>query len=314
LPSYRPRSAFLSVHASSDARAHWINRACARCHTVLFSEYAYTWEGGARRAALPGGSQINSGEARDFLLGACSDAMSCTTCHDPHAEDTPDALRRFDSAEGNAICVECHASLRAPDALRAHAHHDPSGPAGACASCHMPRKNMGLGYRLTRYHRIGSPTDRDRVERDRPLECALCHADRSIESLVSTMERWWNKRYSRNALAALYGEDLRANVLARTLARGKPHEQAVAVAVLGDARDARAIDMVVEQLSNDIPLVRYFARESLTRITGTRPDLDMSADGRTLVRDARQWLTFQAHAGGRVTRQTRTSLPNTNVR
>ena len=52
----------------------------------------------------------------------------------------------------------------------------------------MPKKNTGLGYQLTRYHRIGSPTDAARVEKDRPLECALCHADKSVASLVSTME------------------------------------------------------------------------------------------------------------------------------
>ena len=65
----------------------------------------------------------------------------------------------------------------------------------------MPKKNMGLDYALTRYHRIGSPTDPARVERDRPLECALCHADKSVDALVGTMEPWWGKRYDREALA-----------------------------------------------------------------------------------------------------------------
>ena len=63
----------------------------------------------------------------------------------------------------------------------------------------MPRKNMGLGYDLTRYHRIGSPDRPGRVERDRPLECALCHVD-SVGELVGSMERWWGKRYDRGAL------------------------------------------------------------------------------------------------------------------
>ena len=37
------------------------------------------------------------------------------------------------------------------------------------------------------------------------------------------MERWWDKRYDRGALEALYG-DLGANALVRTVEMGKPHE------------------------------------------------------------------------------------------
>src|SRR5262249_36661310 len=162
--------------------AETTNRACARCHQVLFTRYPYTWEG-AMRANHPGGSHITSGEARDFLLGGCSGALSCTGCHDPHGEDAPDTLARMATPAGNVRCVSGHTRYRDPGALAAHAHHDPSGPGGACIACHMPKKNMGLGYALTRYHRIGSPTDRERVELDRPIECALCHTDKSVGEL-----------------------------------------------------------------------------------------------------------------------------------
>src|SRR5688572_25364821 len=126
----------------------------------------------------------------------------------------------------------------------------------------MPRKNMGLGYDLVRYHRIGSPTDRERVEGDRPLECALCHADRSVETLVLTMERWWGKRYNRRALRALYGPDLRALALDATLLRGKPHEQAVAIGVIGRQRLATRAPLLVEALDNEYPLVRFYAKNA----------------------------------------------------
>ena len=98
----------------------------------------------------------------------------------------------------------------------------------------MPKKNMGLGYALTRYHRIGLPDDPARVEHDRPIECALCHADKTVVELVGKMETWWGRKYDRAALANLYGS-LEARPLPATLMRGKAHEQAVAVAVLGDA-------------------------------------------------------------------------------
>ena len=132
----------------------------------------------------------------------------------------------------------------------------------------MPRKNMGLDYELTRYHRIGSPSDRLRVESDRPLECALCHPGEGAGALVDAMERWWGKRYDRGALTRLYG-DLRTPVLEATVKRGLPHEQATALAVLGEQRHARVAEaLIAGQLAHEYPLVRYFARRALERLGG----------------------------------------------
>ena len=153
---------------------------------------------------------------------------------------------------------------------------------------------MGLDYALIRYHRIGSPTDPRRVLGDRPVECALCHADRSVEALVQAMERWWSKRYDRDALRALYGADLSVNALRATLERGKPHEQAVAIAVLGEARDRSAIRALAAQLSHDYPLVRYFAQRALETVTGAPLAIDVGASAAEVRRAADQWLTTAA--------------------
>jgi predicted CXXCH cytochrome family protein len=274
-------------------RAQQIDRVCARCHTVLFSGYPFSWEGGRRKSASPGGSSTNSGEARDLLLGRCSSQLSCVACHDPHAEDRPENLHALEGAAGNELCARCHTELGSKAALAAHTHHAPDGAGSACVQCHMPKKNMGLGYGLTRYHRIGAPTDQARVLGDRPLECALCHADKSVEQLVSTMERWWGKRYDRSALGALYGDDLRVNALMSTLQRGKPHEQAVAIAVLGEARSARALPAIAAQLSHAYPLVRYFAKHAIETITGAPLDIDVGAPATDVAARAQQWL--EAH-------------------
>src|SRR5207302_1788236 len=117
-----------------------------------------------------------------------------------------------ETPEGNGLCTACHAKYAAKDAFERHAHHSNAGAAGTCVACHMPRKNMSLSSGLTRYHRIGSPTDPMRVMLDRPLECALCHADKTVEQVVGDMERLWGKRYERETLRALYGS-LEANVL-----------------------------------------------------------------------------------------------------
>ena len=149
---------------------------------------------------------------------------------------------------------------------------------------------MGLDYALDRYHRIGSPDDPVRVERDRPLECALCHADKTVDALVQTMETWWGKRYDRAALRALYGDDLAVDVMRTTLARGKPHEQAVAIATLGTLRDATAVPLLVPMLAHEYPLVRYFAQRALQTITGDPVAIDVGAPATEVRAAAQAWL------------------------
>jgi predicted CXXCH cytochrome family protein len=283
-PSFAPVAGFLSVTSGSDGAgsgaagdgdapsvtsAEWQNRACARCHQVLFSRYPRAWEGGLRREpATAGGSSITSGEGRDFLLGGCARAMACTTCHDPHGEDARARLAQLATPAGNGVCTTCHGALSSPAALAAHAHHDPAGAGGACVACHMPRKNMGLGYALTRYHRIGSPTDPDRVEHDRPLECALCHADKTVGTVLDDIARLWGKRYDPDAIVRLYGSR-EANVLTATIARGYPHEQAAAMGSAGEQRFRPARGLIERaQVSHAFPLVRYFAAAALAAIDG----------------------------------------------
>ena len=292
-PSFTPRAPFLRVSVpvpdGGSPRAAAINRVCARCHQVLFTRYAWTWEGHSRHDAVPGGSNINSGEARDFLLGGCASSMACTDCHDPHAHNRPRAAALEARADG--ICLRCHTELAGAAAQRAHTHHDPAGAGGRCLACHMPRKNMTLDNRLGRYHRIGSPTETAKVEGDRPLECALCHGDQPVETLVATMERWWHKRYDRDRLRLLYGDDLaHADPLVATLARGKPHEQAVAMALLGARGDVKAAPLIAEQLTHRIPILRYYAVRALEAILHTPAPLDVHANDEVIAAAAQKWL------------------------
>lgn len=265
-PSLAPKAKGFSVDPPREesTRAAAVNRVCARCHQVLFSGYEHTWEGGKRNAGA-GGSNINSGEARDMILGACRTQLACTSCHDPHAEK---ALER--SAGSNAVCTGCHRPLADPSAVAAHTHHPP-GAGSECVGCHMPKKNMSLDGRLSRYHRIGSPTEPAKVMLDRPLECALCHGDKTVRSLVDTMERWWPKRsYDRAAIARLYGgED--ENVLLATARLGKPHERAVAFALLGEAKRADALPLLRQGLEHDYPIVQGYAADAIEAITPRPP-------------------------------------------
>jgi hypothetical protein len=145
----------------------------------------------------------------------------------------------------------------------------------------MPRKNMALTYSLTRYHRIGSPTDRERVEGDRPIECALCHVDKSVASLVGDSERWWNKHYDRARLRALYG-DLESNALMATLERGRPHEQIAAAMVLAEHKVKSAAPQIASLLLSSYPLARRFAAQALTSVLDEPCTVDVDADAETI--------------------------------
>ena len=295
-PAFAARSPLLSVGpppGQTGTKAQWINHTCAKCHTVLFTRYPWTWEGAKRRDRDPGGSSISSGEGRDFQLGGCSTQMSCTTCHDPHVEDGRAKLDAMATPAGNHLCTQCHSKYATDAAVETHTHHKLGGAGTACIACHMAKKNMGLDYVLNRYHRIGSPTEPKRVLGDRPLECALCHADKSVESIVSTMETWWNKHYDRAALRALYGDDLSVNVMRATLALGKAHEQAVAIATFGEAKDRSAIPALAPMLAHEYPLVRYFAQRALQTITGDPVAIDVGAPAVDVTRAADAWLQGQ---------------------
>ncbi|GEM_PF-518737 len=311
-PSLEPRSPYLRVSgpplAAADEHSQAVTRACARCHQVLFTGYPWTWEGKARDDPQPGGAHINSGEARDLLLGNCR--ITCTACHDPHSSDHGARVKNAEGPAGNAVCTACHGGLADPLALRAHSHHDPLGAGGLCLNCHMPRKNMTLDTRLGRYHRIGSPADPVKVESDRPLECALCHGGKPVGELVDTLEGWWGHRYDRAKLTALYG-DLRENAVAATLRNGKPHEKAVALYLAGTLDrgpagnpvgkaaghsanvpfDKRVIvPLAARELADPYPLVRYYAENALADMLGKPSPLDLHGDSDSLMRAAAAWL------------------------
>jgi hypothetical protein len=76
------------------------------------------------------------------------------------------------------------------------------------------------------------------------------------------MEKWWPVRYPRQRLQELYGS-LDANVLLATLERGKAHEQAVAIGVLGETKARDAAPLIERQLTSDYPLVREWAQRAL---------------------------------------------------
>jgi len=78
----------------------------------------------------------------------------------------------------------------------------------------------------------------------------------------------------RDLLTNLYG-DLAVRPLLATLERGKPHERAVAAAVLGEHHDRAAAPAIARELTNEYPLVRAFAARALTDALGKDCGIDV---------------------------------------
>jgi hypothetical protein len=88
------------------------------------------------------------------------------------------------------------------------------------------------------------------------------------------MEGWWGKRYDRRVLQGLYG-DLQQSPLLSTLARGKPHEQAVAIISLREQNVREALPLVARQIAHPLPLVRYQARKAINALVGRDCGIDL---------------------------------------
>ena len=244
---------------------------------------------GGRRGATrpPGGSHINSGEARDFLLGGCAGAMACTACHDParrrrrarssralaHARGQRDLHRRATPSSPTASALQ---RARAPR---------PDGAGGSCIACHMPRKNMGLDGTLTRYHRIGSPTDAGARARRPPARVRALPRRPQRRRRSST-------RWSGGGPCATRGSASRSSTArstptscARRSSGASPTSRRSRWPRSAPPRDRSAAPLIARQLVGDYPLVREWAKRALTSILG-RCDVDLAADDAAIARAA----------------------------
>jgi hypothetical protein len=91
------------------------------------------------------------GHAEQLRLSACyqkSGAMTCLSCHDPHARARPaDRVAYY-----RGKCLTCHSQRGCKLDLP---HRLEREPADDCASCHMPRGKTEVPHVAFTHHRIG---------------------------------------------------------------------------------------------------------------------------------------------------------------
>lgn len=163
--------------------------ACARCHShrapiaehvpgapftdlyrlSLPREPLYHSDGQVDEEVFVYGSFLQS---RMYAAG-----VECGDCHDPHTA----TLR----AEGNALCLRCHAA--AVFDTRDHHRHDPGAPGSSCVDCHMPPTSfMQVDARRDHGFRIPRP-----ALDEAPNACTSCHEGRDAPWVRAVLDAWY---------------------------------------------------------------------------------------------------------------------------
>jgi len=155
------------------------------------------------RPLFPDGRTRTFAYQEGHLYSDCyvSGGMTCTSCHDPHAQNyrtvAGDPLPgRF--ADGQ--CTSCHVSKR--DEPARHTRHPPG--TATCVSCHMPARQQpetealaAGGARAVPYarsdHTIGIPRPTVDSALGVGSACATCHVDMPLARQVAQMRAWWGE-------------------------------------------------------------------------------------------------------------------------
>jgi tetratricopeptide (TPR) repeat protein len=171
---------------------------CARCHSrrsVISNEYSpgKPFMDHYMPRLLDEGMYFADGQIEEevyvygsFLQSKMYHAgVTCSDCHEPHSHQ----LR----AEGNAVCLQCHAAEKFDTAR--HHHHKVESKGAKCAECHMPPRNyMVVDPRHDHSFRIPRPDMT--VEIGTPNACNQCHDDKDAAWAASQVKQWFGKEPS----------------------------------------------------------------------------------------------------------------------
>lgn len=184
--------------------------------------------------------------------------VTCSDCHEPHSGK----LR----AEGNAVCVQCHAAPKYDTGL--HHHHQPGTSGAHCASCHMPAQTyMVIDPRHDHSFRLPRPDQS--VEFGTPNACNGCHTDHDAHWAAQQVREWYGhhpegyQQFARALFAANAGT-MDANAQLRAVA-GDPTQPAVARATALANVTAAPRAMIARALHDPNPMVRFGALQSMER-------------------------------------------------
>jgi hypothetical protein len=106
--------------------------------------------------------------------------VTCSDCHDPHSQKV--------RAEGNGVCLQCHAAQKY-DSTRHH-FHEAESPGSRCVECRMPTRTYML-VDARRDHSIRIPRPELSVKLGVPNACNGCHREKSADWAAQTVAKWY---------------------------------------------------------------------------------------------------------------------------
>ncbi|MBA5776159.1 hypothetical protein H2509_03370 [Stappia sp. F7233] len=219
-----------------------------RHHVMLLEDGLYFPDGQIRDEVYEYGSFIQS---RMFAAG-----VTCSDCHEPHSLK----LR----AEGNGVCLQCHAAEKFDVAT--HHHHKEESIGAQCVSCHMPERTYMVVDRR-RDHSLRIPRPDLSVALSTPNACTNCHGDKPAQWAAEQVRSWHPdgiegfQTYAETLAAGSAGAPgSREALLALAADAGTPAiARASALAWLDRIVDGAMLDRVEKLLADPDPLVRRSA-------------------------------------------------------
>lgn len=244
---------------------------CARCHMrrEQISEF-YNFEGSmldhyfpqviTEPLYYPDGQILDE----DYVYGSFVQSkmyhnnVTCTDCHNPHSTKL-----KF---EGNALCIQCHASEKydAPT----HHHHAMKSESAQCINCHMTGKYY-MGNDFRRDHSFRIPRPDLSVKYNTPNACTQCHADKSnawaLENFTKLYGAPKQNHFSDLLVPGLRDAEYGLDYLLKLANDTSYPEIARASAVKGISNytHSSAIDNMLKFLKDDSPLVKAATLDAL---------------------------------------------------
>ncbi len=213
----RRNTAWLMDPATGNARRSVVRRSsreiqmCARCHSrrgQIHEDFVHGQPLGDdyRVALLDNNLYYHDGQikAEDYEYGSFIQSrmyhagVTCSDCHEPHS------LRL--RAEGNGVCLQCHAQQKYETA--AHHFHRSGSPGARCVECHLPA-TLYMVVDARRDHSIRIPRPDLSVKLGVPNACNQCHTGKPPQWAADTVIKWYGHRPAgfQNFAETLYAGD-----------------------------------------------------------------------------------------------------------
>lgn len=216
----------------------------------------------------------------EFLGSKCylKGNATCISCHEGHSSEN-ESLLRVPKEQSNLLCLNCHQEKYGGTKLTAHTFHLPDSPGSRCYECHMGEVLERLMMHR-KDHSLDNPIPENTMRYGIPNACnkSGCHADRSAEWAVRTLDQWYgneNRRkvlYGAEALWLAKRKDPAAiPLLVRAMTDGnlRLNMRASAIGFLRRefGRTAKeAIPTLQRLLGSSEPLLRLSAAEALAQV------------------------------------------------